>query len=145
MYGIGGKNPDADAVGRRCLLARKLVASGVRFVQVIAMGWDSHDYIEKAHGARLRDAYAIPYGWAGHSTAILWRPMSRRPPAICDFASTGYRFAFRFGGGTISIVPWLRWLLAGFSACRWLNWPKDWLISRDRRRAARFKRSMAYG
>ncbi len=54
MYGIGGPDKDADALGRRCLLARRLVASGVRFVQVIAMGWDSHDYIEKAHGARLR-------------------------------------------------------------------------------------------
>ena len=54
MYGIGGPDKDADALGRRCLLARKLVQSGVRFVQVIAMGWDSHDYIEKAHGARLR-------------------------------------------------------------------------------------------
>ena len=54
MYGIGGPDKDADAFGRRCLLARRLVEKGVRFVQVIAMGWDSHDYIEKAHGARLR-------------------------------------------------------------------------------------------
>jgi hypothetical protein len=54
MYGIGGADRDADAFGRRCLLARRLVQSGVRFVQIIAMGWDSHDYIEKAHGARLR-------------------------------------------------------------------------------------------
>ncbi|MDZ7639884.1 MAG: DUF1501 domain-containing protein [Bryobacterales bacterium] len=54
MYGIGGPDKDADSLGRRCLLARRLVENGVRFVQVIAMGWDSHDYIEKAHGARLR-------------------------------------------------------------------------------------------
>jgi len=54
MYGIGGANKDADSLGRRCLLARRLVESGVRFVQVIAMGWDSHDYIDKAHGSRLR-------------------------------------------------------------------------------------------
>lgn len=54
MYGIGGDNKDADAIGRRCLLARRLVERGVRFVQVIASGWDSHDYIEKAHGARMR-------------------------------------------------------------------------------------------
>ena len=54
MYGIGGPDKDADALGRRCLLARRLVEDGVRFVQVIAMGWDSHDYIDKAHGARLR-------------------------------------------------------------------------------------------
>ena len=54
MYGIGGANPDADSFGRRCILARRLVERGVRFVQVIAGGWDSHDYIEKAHGARLQ-------------------------------------------------------------------------------------------
>lgn len=54
MYGIGGSDRDTDALGRRCLLARRLVESGVRFVQVIAMGWDSHDYIEKAHGTRLQ-------------------------------------------------------------------------------------------
>jgi len=53
LYGVGSKNRDEDALGRRCLLARRLVQQGVRFVQVIAMGWDSHDYIEKAHGARL--------------------------------------------------------------------------------------------
>ncbi|MBM3728138.1 MAG: DUF1501 domain-containing protein [Acidobacteria bacterium] len=54
MYGIGGPDKEADAFGRRCLLARRLLASGVRFVQVIAGGWDSHDYIDKAHGARIR-------------------------------------------------------------------------------------------
>ena len=53
MYGIGGSDAEADAFGRRCLLARRLVEAGVRFVQVIAMGWDSHDYIQKAHGARM--------------------------------------------------------------------------------------------
>ena len=49
MYGIGGRNKDADAWGRR-----RLVESGVRFVRVIATGWDSHGYIDKAHGSRLR-------------------------------------------------------------------------------------------
>jgi uncharacterized protein (DUF1501 family) len=52
MYGIGGANKDTDSVGRRCLLARRLVEAGVRFVQVIVMGWDSHDYIDKARSAR---------------------------------------------------------------------------------------------
>ncbi len=54
MYGIGGDNKDADAIGRRCLLARRMIERGVRFVQVMAGGWDSHDYIQKAHGARMR-------------------------------------------------------------------------------------------
>jgi len=52
MYGIGQK--PTDAFGRKCLLARRLVEKGVRFVQVYASGWDSHDYIAKAHAARIR-------------------------------------------------------------------------------------------
>jgi hypothetical protein len=51
-YGIG-REP-TDAFGRRCLLARRLVEQGVRFVQVYAGTWDSHDYIERAHGALVR-------------------------------------------------------------------------------------------
>jgi hypothetical protein len=52
MYGIG--RPETDSFGRRCLLARKLVQSGVRFVQVFEAGWDSHDYLERSHAARIR-------------------------------------------------------------------------------------------
>jgi len=40
--------------GRRCLLARRLVEKGVRFVQLYAGGWDSHDYLERSHAARIR-------------------------------------------------------------------------------------------
>ncbi len=50
-YGVGVKPTDNFA--RRCLLARKLVEKGVRFVQVYASTWDSHDYIAKAHGALI--------------------------------------------------------------------------------------------
>jgi hypothetical protein len=52
LYGIGEK--DSDAFGRRCLLARRLVEQGVRFVQVYSSGWDSHDDIVTAHGNRMR-------------------------------------------------------------------------------------------
>ncbi len=34
--------------------SRKLVASGVRFVQLFEGGWDSHDYIERAHTGRIK-------------------------------------------------------------------------------------------
>ena len=50
-YGIGGGK--TDAFGRKCLLARRLVEKGVRFVQAYAGNWDSHDYIEKAHGSLI--------------------------------------------------------------------------------------------
>jgi hypothetical protein len=52
LYGIGGK--ETDSVGRRCLLARRLVERGVRFVQVYSSGWDSHDFIAEAHKNRMR-------------------------------------------------------------------------------------------
>jgi len=53
MYGVG-KEP-TDDYGRRCLLARRLVEKGVRFVCVASGGgpgnmqWDAHDDIEENH------------------------------------------------------------------------------------------------
>jgi uncharacterized protein DUF1501 len=53
MYGIG-KEPTND-YGRRCLMARRLVEKGVRFVCVVSGGgpgnmqWDAHDDIEENH------------------------------------------------------------------------------------------------
>ena len=55
MRRLYGLDDEATAsFGRRCLLARRLVEHGVRFVQVFSGGWDSHDYLEKAHRARIR-------------------------------------------------------------------------------------------
>ena len=53
LYGIG-KQP-TDDYGRRCLLARRMVEKGVRFVCVVSGGgpgnmqWDAHDDIEENH------------------------------------------------------------------------------------------------
>ena len=52
QYGIG--NDATDSFGRKCLLARKLVEKGVRFVQLYNGTWDSHDFIERAHGNLVR-------------------------------------------------------------------------------------------
>ena len=52
MYGIG--NEATDAFGRKCLLARKMIEKGVRFVQLFNGSWDSHDYIARAHGNLVR-------------------------------------------------------------------------------------------
>jgi len=52
MYGLD-QQPTA-AFGRKCLFARKLVEQGVRFVQLYHGTWDSHDYIERAHGNLVR-------------------------------------------------------------------------------------------
>ncbi|MEZ5353821.1 MAG: DUF1501 domain-containing protein [Bryobacteraceae bacterium] len=40
LYGIGEK--ETDNFGRQCLLARRFVESGVRFVQISDGGWDHH-------------------------------------------------------------------------------------------------------
>jgi hypothetical protein len=50
-YGLEEKT--TEEFGRKCLLARRLIEQGVRFVQVFSGGWDSHDYIERSHRARI--------------------------------------------------------------------------------------------
>ena len=52
QYGVG--DDATDAFGRKCLLARKLVEQGVRFVQLYHGSWDSHDYIARAHTQLVR-------------------------------------------------------------------------------------------
>ena len=52
MYGVG--HEPTDPLGRKCLLARRLIERGVRFVQLYAGTWDSHDYIARAHGALVK-------------------------------------------------------------------------------------------
>jgi hypothetical protein len=52
LYGIGQN--ETDSLGRRCLMAHRLVEKGVRFEQIYADGWDSHDFIEEAHRNRMR-------------------------------------------------------------------------------------------
>ncbi len=53
-YGIG-RQP-TDEFGRNCLIARRLVERGVRFVQLYSGGghleetWDAHESVEKNHG-----------------------------------------------------------------------------------------------
>lgn len=51
-YGINYS--ESEEFGRRCLLARRLVEKGVRFVQIFSGGWDSHDFLERNHAARIR-------------------------------------------------------------------------------------------
>ncbi len=54
MYGLGQQ--PTDEFGRNCLVARRLVERGVRFVQLYSGGghleetWDAHESIEKNHG-----------------------------------------------------------------------------------------------
>ena len=43
-YGVDGKA--TDDFGRQCLLARRLVEAGVRFVEVTSTGWDHHSGLD---------------------------------------------------------------------------------------------------
>lgn len=52
MYGLDA--PETKEFGHQCLMARRLVENGVRFVQIFSGGWDSHDYLERGHTARIK-------------------------------------------------------------------------------------------
>jgi hypothetical protein len=55
LYGMD--NADTEAFGRNCLLARRLVERGVRFVELYCgsgSGWDAHANIEGNHGKWCR-------------------------------------------------------------------------------------------
>ena len=92
MYGIG-KEP-TDDYGRRCLMARRLVEKGVRFVCVVSGGgpgnmqWDAHEDIEENHnrmapqtdqpvGALLQD---LKRRGLLDSTLVLWGGEFGRSP-----------------------------------------------------------------
>jgi hypothetical protein len=46
MYGIGQRN--TDDFGRKCLLARRMIEAGVRFVEVTHGNWDHHNNLSAA-------------------------------------------------------------------------------------------------
>lgn len=55
LYGVDA--PETSEFGRRCLLARRMIESGVRFVQLYAgdtVGWDAHENIAENHGRLCR-------------------------------------------------------------------------------------------
>jgi hypothetical protein len=57
-YGFGHQEKRTESFGRKCLLARRLVERGVRFVQIYDMpdkdGWDAHDKLTSNHPPRAR-------------------------------------------------------------------------------------------
>ena len=50
MYGLDNKI--SEPMARKCLMARRLVERGVRFVQIYCSGWDSHENIAGEHKKR---------------------------------------------------------------------------------------------
>lgn len=58
LYGIDAADPRTSSFSRKCLLARRLVQRGVRFVQVYDMpdkdGWDAHSKLVENHRPRAQ-------------------------------------------------------------------------------------------
>jgi hypothetical protein len=110
LYGLDEK--ETDAFGRRCLLARRLVEQGVRFVQIYSGGWDSHDYIERAHTARIRSVDKPIAGLLKDlkrrglldSTLVIWGGEFGRSP---DNGIRGGSAAFGRDHNAKGMVMWL--------------------------------------
>ena len=118
MYGIG--QPRTDDFGRRCLLARRMVERGVRFIQLYSGGahnddnWDAHGDLEKNHNkhagntdkpiaALLKD---LKQRGLLESTLVVWGGEFGRQPVAEYQASTGrdhnsYGFTMWMAGGGI--------------------------------------------
>lgn len=93
MYGLNTKTKGTAIFGRQCLLARRLVERGVRFIEVTCPGvghdrWDQHGNLEKGHrdnslavdqpiGALLRD---LKQRGLFNQTLVVWSGEFGRTP-----------------------------------------------------------------
>ena len=84
MYGM--EHPKAKHFGKQCLMARKLVESGVRFIQIYSGGidngnsWDGHHNIKENHG---RFALEIDQGVAALITDLKRRGLLESTLIVC--------------------------------------------------------------
>lgn len=106
MYGIGEK--ETDSFGRRCLLARRLIERGVRFIQLFPKGqaWDNHRNIrtslpsickktDKPIAGLLRD---LRQRGLLDSTLVLWGGEFGRLPMAQVQSKSQYKTAGRDHG-----------------------------------------------
>jgi uncharacterized protein (DUF1501 family) len=118
MYGIN--DPRTEDFGRRCLLARRLVERGVRFIQLYAGGahnddnWDAHGDLVKNHSyhagrtdqpiaALIKD---LKQRGLLDSTLIVWGGEFGRQPTAENSSGTGrdhnsYGFTMWMAGGGV--------------------------------------------
>ena len=118
MYGVG-REPTAE-FGRNCLIARRLVERGVRFVQLYSGGghleetWDAHESVEKNHGRHAMEtdqpvaALLTDLEQRGllESTLILWGGEFGRMPFTEGVGAPGrnhnpYGFTMWMAGGGV--------------------------------------------
>jgi len=119
LYGIGEKKR-TDDFGRRCLIARRLVERGVRFIQLYSGGnhndanWDAHGDLKKNHeyhaGNTDQPIAALIQDLKNHglleSTLIIWGGEFGRQPTAEYASGTGrdhnsYGFTMWMAGGGI--------------------------------------------
>jgi hypothetical protein len=109
LYGIG--QTSTDNFGQQCLLARRLVEGGVRFVEVCHGGWDQHRNLREDHA---RNCLAIDKPMAGllrdlkargllEDTLVMWGGEFGRSPFAQnangrDHNSRGYTIWMAGGG-----------------------------------------------
>ena len=118
LYGIDGTR--TDDFGRKCLLARRLVERGVRFIQVYSGGnhndanWDAHSDMVKNHGKHAGDTDKPVAGLLKDlkrrglldSTIVIWGGEFGRQPTAEYAQGTGrdhnaYGFTMWMAGGGI--------------------------------------------
>jgi hypothetical protein len=95
-YGLDHKDPRMQSFGRKCLLARRLVERGVRFVQLYDMpdkdGWDAHNKVVDNHTPRARWTDQPIAGLLADlkrtgllsSTLVIWASEFGRTPMMQD-------------------------------------------------------------
>lgn len=93
-YGIDDSDAALAGFGRKCLLARRLVEQGVRFVQLYDMaeknGWDAHDDLKSNHEPRARATDGPIAALLGdlkqrgllESTLVVWASEFGRTPML---------------------------------------------------------------
>jgi hypothetical protein len=121
LYGVEGPTRDRTAdFGRKCLLARRLVERGVRFVQIYSGGahndenWDAHTDIKKNHDKHAGDIDKPVAGLLRDlkrrglldSTIVVWGGEFGRQPTAEYATGTGrdhnsYGFTMWLAGGGI--------------------------------------------
>ncbi|MBE2284267.1 MAG: DUF1501 domain-containing protein [Prosthecobacter sp.] len=87
LYGIG--NTTTDDFGRQCLMARRMLEAGVRFVEVNHGGWDQHRNLTEDHG---KHAAAVDGPIAGLLTDLEGRGLLKDTLVIFagEFGRTPY-------------------------------------------------------
>jgi hypothetical protein len=118
MYGLD--NPKSDAFGRQCLMARRLVERGVRFVQIYSGGnhndanWDAHGDLKVNHDLHAAETDKPIAGLLKDlkqrdmlkNTLIVWGGEFGRQPTAENAMGTGrdhnsYGFTMWMAGGGV--------------------------------------------